>query len=122
MILKLGLDAAQTDLPTKSFSLIPYTRSDNNRRAVTANNSKHIDYTAVKTDLTLNWEILSQEDFALLDSIYQTQVSSLEDLVFTYEDSLGLHSYVVYMPAPSTGNTLFLRGFVGSVSITLEEK
>jgi len=121
MILKLGLDNDQTDLPVKSFSLAPNSRNDKNKSIRTADNTLHIDYTPVKTDLTLTWDVIKQSDVVLLESIYNTQVTSLQSLVFTYEDSLGTHSYSVYMPPVSVGATTFVKGYSYGLTIELQE-
>lgn len=121
MIIRLGIDGSQLDLPQESLTVSPTRVRDFNRQSRTADNSLQTDYTPTKRSFSLKWQVLSVSNYELLESIYTTQVSSLVPLKYSIEDASSIKSYNVYMEPVSRGNEAREIGYMYNVTLTLEE-
>ena len=80
MIIKLGLQGLEQDLPQESLIIESVVISDDNRKSKSANGSLHIDFLPSKRKFSFSWLVVLETTFELLSSIEELQRTNLTNL------------------------------------------
>ena len=86
--LKLGLPGAEQELPTKSRINEQGASQQIYQQAQSINGTCNTDYIGIKDNWTIAWEVLTDTDMALVESIVNLQYTNGTHLSFIYTDAM----------------------------------
>lgn len=121
MIIKLGLSGSEIDLEQDSLTLSSVELQETSSSTRSADRTLHTDYTPVKRIFTLNYEVVCKSCYDSLQAIYDSQISSLQDLNYILDEGAGLSTYKVRMQPVSKGADMRDKRYYRDIQIILEE-
>jgi len=121
MIIKLGLNGQEQDLLQDSLTLRSVDLDNTSSSTRSANQTLHIDYLPIKRTFSLNYSIISKGNYDNLLSIYDLQVSNLQNLNYIIQETSGVKTFQVQMEPVSRGADMRDKDFYYDVSIRLTE-
>ncbi len=104
MIFQLGLPGNLQDIPQESLKYNGVKIKDPNKTAESADNTLHVNFRPIKLNPSFTYDIISEANYDLLKSIYDSQIGTVESLQFKTDKEDGTPvTYSVYMPMPPHG-------------------